>query len=136
MTRRVGVWAGAKNRRRWTLIGMLAVLLVIGHDVLMTGDAHAALAPGHRHASGMPAADTGADADAGSRTDVTSSLGECGTAPSAAFRRPDPNLEATGTACSSEPAPALATVPVASTGGAHPGLPPRTRRALLQVYRI
>lgn len=132
MTPFVDIRAIGREQRRRLLLGFVALLMMVGHDVLMAGDAHAVSAQ-LTHAS---ASSTRLDAETEGQTHIAMGRGDCEPAQAAVLRWPDPAPDAADAASSVQPAPANAIIHAVSANDASPTLSPRRRRALLQVYRI
>ena len=141
MKGRIGAWRGPPGWRRWPLAGLLVALVAVGHDLLMAGDAHAAPPPMQQTALGghaVPAHTRDAVARAGDDAHATgiASRDGCGSGQAVSARGADASL-ARSTASTS--AGCLRNAPSGTAFGfeeAPPTLPPRVRRALLQVFRV
>lgn len=140
-----GRQVGARNgaRRRWAVVALVAVLLIVGHDLLMTGDAHAAAGPPHRSAASAPdhlgaaaAFRHASSAADGSEASAAATLGACGTNATATWRRIDLGFDDAGGGALAGASRRLDTLLAIKTSAPPPTLSPRARRALLQVFRI
>lgn len=129
---------------RWVAAAVVAVLLVVGHDLLMAGAAHAAPMAVPGAASG-PAHNPAADGtlrhagEAGERRldpSAGPSADPCGSDYAAVGRRSSVDLEDSAPVDLADSVPRLTASPSIKVPSAPPGLPPRVRRALLQVFRI
>ena len=120
--------------QRSSLVALVFVLVAVGHDVLMAADAQAAL-PTHHRAITVDRDHVTVSFDGNPRLDGWSVGSGCGIG-QAVVRRGDDLVPDAGTAIPRD-LPLLADRP-ASVGDPTepPTLPPRTRRALLQIYRI
>lgn len=136
MTRRIGAGAGKTTRHRWPLVGFLLVIAVVGHAALMAGGVHAASPPAHQTALHPPTAHA-SDPDLGAvRTGAGAMRGDCGTGQAVAPRGADLKFGGPASVVSSDPFAAVATLLRMDHAPDPPTLPPRVRRALLQVFRI
>lgn len=123
ISRRGEVSARTRWWERWAAVLLVAALLIVGHDLLMTGNAHAASTVAAH------------DAPRHAPLELVPSLGDCGSAKRAAR----PSVVTVNGPCG----PALydqfaigLISPLSNISDAPPTLPPRVRRALLQIYRV
>lgn len=144
MVRRVSpLRAKGETWGRWACVAVLTALLVVGHDLLMAGDAHAVAGPTHLSAVSLPAHaradDSFRHASAtgdGSATEVADPFGACGTSEPATWRPADLGLEDTGEEALPGTLLRLGTRFAIAAAALPPTLSPRARRALLQVFRL
>ena len=129
---------GRLARRGWPLVGLLLTLTLLGHDLLMAADTHAA-APADR-----PPLDhlgTGSSTEAESESALPHSPAEpthatgCEVARPAAPPTDDDGIPAgPGAASGPTTLPALPLAPSGGSGRGKSTWPPSTHRALLQVF--
>lgn len=128
-------------RRPWKHVGLLLILLLLGHDLLMATVSHAA--PADRstveHHAGAP--HRSAEHDAASQGNIPQPEHPmaCGAGQTVARRAADeldPFDRVVGTKTSISDSAGVLLWPTAVTEWRAPHWPPATMRSLLQVYRI
>lgn len=111
----------------WATAALVATLLVVGHNLLMTGNAHAA--------SNDSAPDARVHAPVELHPGIAPSLGECGSVQIAAQPSNSTFNGPSGSALLNQVALIL-FFPSSNIWTAPPTCPPQVRRALLQIYRM
>jgi len=136
MKRREGALMGRAAWRRWPLVGFLLLVTIVGHAAMMAGGVHAVM-PSTRHtAPHTPVMHAAVPDSSAARTGSEAMRGDCGSDQAVAPARADGGF--------SDPAAADLADAFSDRATMHPGgrtttpptLPPRVRRALLQVFRI
>lgn len=136
MKRQVGALMGGARWRRWPLVGVFLVVAVVGHAASMAGGVHAATPPIHHPTPHAPVVHAAVPDSVAARTGAEAMRGDCGTDQAVAPGGADGGFSGPAAAVPVDALSDLATMLPAGRTAPPPTLPPRVRRALLQVFRI
>lgn len=134
MTRRVV--AGKATWGRWQFVGLLLVVAVVGHAASMAGGAHAATPSTHHMAPHTPAVHAAVPDSGAARTGSEAMRGDCESDQAVAPTRAGDGFSGPAAVAPVSAFSDFETMLPAGRPATPPTLPPRVRRALLQVFRI